>query len=279
MRTVRKISLSVRVICGPLRVLSGQILIRPFIKRIRDDECRGSSKARLLKQHFPAAMRQPAYTDEQLISVTTGETHQLPSNLPRATTPVANVRGEHVFICARERRRGEDDRCATTRRGSTISSAYACMQWGWWPRRNNDESSFGAYTARHYIHGTYAQAYRNIYEQRLEKFTTRGVHASDDVHAYPEGAGVPRMKTQLEYPVEVRFSEIYAVASRTFSARDTTCFMVGRRKEKNRIRRSLFFNFSPVRRNRWRPEASRTKHIWIFISMEANMKTSSSKDD
>lgn len=102
------------------RALAGQILIRPFIKRIRDDECRGSSKARLLKQHFPAAMRQPrAYTSEQLISVTTGETHQrAESSLSPAgaTTPVSKcAHGEHVFICARGRQRGEDDRCAITR--------------------------------------------------------------------------------------------------------------------------------------------------------------------
>lgn len=44
------------------------------------------------------------YTSVQLISVTTGETHQrdrATSPPPGATTPVANARGEHVFICVR----------------------------------------------------------------------------------------------------------------------------------------------------------------------------------
>lgn len=51
------------------------------------------------------------YTSEQLISVTTEETHQrgpsmndLAGEQPPCT-PVANARGEHVFICVRERQR------------------------------------------------------------------------------------------------------------------------------------------------------------------------------
>lgn len=112
MRQDEKYRCQYDVICGPLRVLSGQILIRPFIKRIRDDECRGSSKARLLKQHFPAAMRQPAYTNEQLISVTTGEIHQLPCDLtlsPRATTPARSecARRTRVYMRSRETNAGK----------------------------------------------------------------------------------------------------------------------------------------------------------------------------
>lgn len=91
----------------PLRVLSGQILIRPFIKRIRDDECRGSSKARLLKQHFPVG-DETARVHERAINFcherrdASAAEQSPPSNHPRRKC----ARRTRVYMRSREMTRG-----------------------------------------------------------------------------------------------------------------------------------------------------------------------------
>ena len=215
------------------RALWGQILIRPFIKRIR-----GTMNA--------AVRRRPSYWNsifqrrwdnphiyEWAINfchdrrdTSAGAEHERPRR--RATTlhPRSKcARRTRVYMRSRETTlNAGKTMCAITRRDSTTLSAYTCMQSRAWMmvETNNDGSSFGAYSGTPHTRTicpgrqkcTSNATFREVYDTR-HACARRIVHTRS-TYTYipaPEGAGAPRMKTQPGIARRDAFSEIYAVVA------------------------------------------------------------------